>query len=474
MGTSNDRRTFIVSNRLPVRVHHERGRVEVVRSSGGLASALRSATSIQEWIGWSGGPVPQAMRARVRELLTAQGLMPVFLTAEEERHYYVNMCNGTLWPLLHYFPGRVEFDDRSWPAYCEVNRRFADTVLERTVAGDRVWIHDFHLFLLPQLLREARPELEIGFFLHVPFPSSEIWRIVPQREELLRGLLGADYLSFHTADYLRHFRDSCLRVLGLGANPDSIQSEGRRVALGVDPLGPDVATFQAVLDTEAVAGQMAQFAQRWGDRRLLLSVERLDYTKGILHKLRSFARLLELEPERCQDTVMLQVLVPSREENESYRSLRREIEREVGRINGTYGSPGRMPLEFLHRSIDTSELAALQPFLTTPDEPGVSINLIEEPVQAPRRGVSRIARYVDGEALVVLVNEDDVTHFGTEVQGLDALKDRSLHLLYGNEKVQVVDGAFVTRMRPYEVKIFSTTQEVATTRVTGREFGVAE
>ena len=150
MGTSNDRRTFIVSNRLPVRVHHERGRVEVVRSSGGLASALRSATSIQEWIGWSGGPVPQAMRARVRELLTAQGLMPVFLTAEEERHYYVNMCNGTLWPLLHYFPGRVEFDDRSWPAYCEVNRRFADTVLERTVAGDRVWIHDFHLFLLPQ------------------------------------------------------------------------------------------------------------------------------------------------------------------------------------------------------------------------------------------------------------------------------------------------------------------------------------
>lgn len=364
MDTSNDRRTFIVSNRLPVRVHTERGRVEVTRSSGGLASALRGATRIHEWIGWSGGPVPIATRPRVRELLKDQALVPVFLTAEEERHYYVNMCNGTLWPLLHYFPGRVEFDDRSWPAYCEVNRRFADTVLERTAPGDRVWIHDFHLFLLPQMLRLARPELEIGFFLHVPFPSSEIWRIVPQREELLRGLLGADYLSFHTADYLRHFRDSCLRVLGLDATPDSIQSEGRRVGLGVDPLGPDVATFQGVLDSDAVLGHIEQFAQRWGDRELLLSVERLDYTKGILHKLRSFARLLELEPERCQDTVMLQVLVPSREENESYRSLRREIEREVGRINGIHGSPGRMPLEFLHRSIDTGELAALYRYAT--------------------------------------------------------------------------------------------------------------
>jgi len=357
---------LIVSNRLPVRVtvHREkekgdRGQISMTPAAGGLASALRAVTTIREWIGWSGGPVAEAHRAAVIEKLAEQKLVPVFLTADDENHYYAGMCNSTLWPLLHYFPSKAEATEQAWQAYCRVNQQFADAVIARAQSNDIVWIHDFHLMLLPGLLRDQRPDLRIGFFLHVPFPSSEVWRLVPQREELLKGLLGADYIGFHTPDYLRHFRDSCLRVLGLDATPDSIQSSARRVHLGVDALGPDVATFQGVLETEEFTDHTSRYASNWPGRRMLLGVERLDYTKGILHKLRAFERLLETEPDRIADTVMLQVLVPSREENESYRSLLREIQREVGRINGRFGVPGRMPLEFMHRGIDSVELSAL-------------------------------------------------------------------------------------------------------------------
>ncbi|MCA8951589.1 MAG: bifunctional alpha,alpha-trehalose-phosphate synthase (UDP-forming)/trehalose-phosphatase [Planctomycetes bacterium] len=353
------RDVLIVSNRLPVRVHIERGKTTLLPAAGGLASALRAVESIREWIGWSGGPVPEAQRDRIRRELAEHRLAPVFLTAEEERHYYAGMCNSTLWPLLHYFPSEADTTERSWVAYHRVNRLFADLVLEHAHPNDTVWVHDFHLMLLPEMLRIERPDLRIGFFLHVPFPSSEVWRLVPQREQLLRGLLGADYIGFHTPDYLRHFRDSCLRVLGLDASPDSIQQGPHRVALGVNALGPDVATFRAALAGDDVGRHLNQYATNWLGRRLLLGVERLDYTKGIVHKLRAFERLLEQEPERIEDTVMLQVLVPSREENESYRRLLREIEREVGRINGRFGVPGRMPLEFMHRGIDNAELAAL-------------------------------------------------------------------------------------------------------------------
>ncbi len=350
---------LIVSNRLPVRVRLERDGIAMSPAAGGLASALRAVTTIREWIGWSGGPVPKSRREEVTNKLAEQKLVPVFLTAEEEKHYYAGMCNSTLWPLLHYFPSKVDATEQSWAAYRRVNERFAAAILERAQPGDKVWIHDFHLMLVPELLRAERPDLHIGFFLHVPFPSSEIWRLVPAREELLRGMLGADYIGFHTPDYLRHFRNSCLRVLGLEAGPDTIEIGTRTVTIGVNALGPDVQNFLEALQSDEVETHRARYAQNWGGRRLLLGVERLDYTKGIVHKLRAFERLLEQEPERIDDTVMLQVLVPSREENESYRTLLREIQREVGRINGRFGAPGRMPLEFMHRGIDTQELSAL-------------------------------------------------------------------------------------------------------------------
>lgn len=436
MNTTASGNILIVSNRLPVRITREKGRLEVARSSGGLAAALQAVTGVRTWVGWPGMPIEPTRRDDVRERLAERGLTPVFLTADEERQHYVGMCNGTLWPLLHYYPSRIEFEERAWPTYRAVNERFAAAVAEMLPPGGVAWVHDFHLMLVPQLLRERRPDARIGFFLHVPFPTQELWRLLPQRAELLHGLLGADHVGFHTADYLHHFRNSCLRTLGIEAGADEIVAEGRRTGLGVHALGADTASFTALLQGEQVPRHLQEFAARWGDRRLILGVERLDYSKGILHKLQAFARLLERTPERVRDTVMLQVLVPSREENESYRSLLREIEREVGRINGRFGQPGCMPLEFVHRSVEPAELAALYRYaavgLVTPVRDGMNLVAHEfvlcqghpEPAGSAARGVLVLSEFA-GAALSlvrsVLVNPWDIS-------GLAAAIDLALRM----------------------------------------------
>lgn len=449
---------FIVSNRLPVRIERQRSGTQVVRSSGGLASALQAIDGVKCWIGWPGAPVEVARRALVADQLAALGLAPVFLSAEEERHYYHGMCNGTLWPLLHYYPGRIDFHERDWPAYVAVNRRFAEVVAARASQGAIAWVHDFHLLLLPQMLRQLRPDLSIGCFLHVPFPSPELWRILPQREELLRGLLGADYLAFHTPDYLQHFRNSVLRVLGIEAEPDAVVTTGHRTVLGADPMGADVKAFTRLLDGPEVAGHMQRYAEQWRGRRLLLGVERLDYSKGILHKLRAFARLLEQQPERAKDTVMLQVLVPSREENENYRSLLREIEREVGRINGRFGAPGCMPLEFLHRSIEPAELAALyrhaEVALVTPVRDGMNLVAHEfvlcqghpQPEGSVARGalvLSEFAGAAQSLTRALSVNPWDQTGLSAAIEEALALslQERALRIAEMHERVVELDSA---------------------------------
>lgn len=368
---------IVVSNRLPVRMSYKRGQLSMERSSGGLAAALAGVHGIRAWVGWPGSSIPETQRKRATEAMREQGVVPVFLTADQERNYYAGMCNSVLWPLLHYFPSRVDLGVKSWPAYVEVNNLFADTICSIAEQGDSVWVHDFHLMLLPGMLRARRPDLRIGFFLHVPFPSSELWRHLPQREALLRGVLGSDHIGFHTADYLRHFRSSCLRVLGIETEADGISIGARRVSLRAHPIGTDVGRFLRALRDPAAGQEMRQLADRLRDRRMILGVERLDYTKGVLAKFQAFERFLERHPERRKDTFMLQVLVPSREEHEGYRTLLREIEKEVGRINGRYGSPGFVPLEYVHRNLDDPELVALyrsaHAMLVTPVRDGMNL-----------------------------------------------------------------------------------------------------
>ena len=350
---------LIASNRLPVIVSLNDGQVVLEPSAGGLVAALRANPEPHLWVGWPGTVVPAELEGSVRDALAAHGCQPVFLSERDERDFYERTCNGALWPLFHYFVDRFGFTDEAWRTYVAVNERFADTLAELAAPGARVWVQDFHLALLPEALRLRRPDLAIGFFLHVPFPSSEIYRLLPPRSEVLRGILGADYIGFHTGDYVRHFRSSCLRILGLDSRPDAIEHDGRLVGIGVHPIGVDVQSFRETLRAPETAIAQADLEERYRGKRLVLGVERLDYTKGIPQKLEAFERFLEEDPERAETTTMLQVLVPSRLQNAEYRDQRDEIEGRVAHVNGRFGQPGRTPIEYLHRSVSATELALL-------------------------------------------------------------------------------------------------------------------
>jgi trehalose 6-phosphate synthase/phosphatase len=413
---------IVASNRLPVTVSIEADGPRFEPSSGGLIAAVAGLAQPRRWIGWPGTAVPAEMREPIAGRLAADGLVPVFLPTEEEQPFYRDICNDALWPLFHYFTSRFRFHESAWTAYEQVNRRFAEAVLAQAPPGAQVWIHDYHLLLLPRLLREQRSDLEIGFFLHIPFPSSEVYRLLPPREEVLLGMLGADHIGFHTSDYLRHFRMACLRVLGIEPEPDAILHEGRRVGLGVHPIGIDVEGFQATLGHEATRAALAEIEQHYAGRRLLLSVERLDYSKGVPHKLLAYERFLARDRERAQSTTLLQVLVPSRLEVDEYRLLRQEIEREIGRINGQYGRPGRTPIEYLHRSVSPTELAAMyrraDVMLVTPVRDGMNLIAQEfvfcqgsQLLPEPCRGVlvlSEFAGAAQSLARALLVNPSNV------------------------------------------------------------------
>jgi trehalose 6-phosphate synthase/phosphatase len=358
-GHSGHHGLVIASNRLPIRLAISGEDVEVSRSSGGLAVALQAVRGDATWVGWPGTVVPPALERKVARRLARDHLHPVLLTAREEADFYGKICNDTLWPLFHYFSARLRVTPEAWQRYVEVNERFAETILAIAEPRSRVWIHDFHLMLVPALLRQRDPSLSIGFFLHTPFPSSEVYRLLPGREELLRGVLGADYVSFQIGDYARHFRSSVLRILGVDSDPDSLELDGRRVGIGVDPIGIDTEGFHATLADPETARLLAELEHQYSGKRLVLGVERLDYTKGIPQKLQAFERFLEQDPSRARTTTMIQVLVPSRLESPEYLALRNEIELLIARINGRFGQPGSTPVEYIHRDISKPGLVAL-------------------------------------------------------------------------------------------------------------------
>jgi trehalose 6-phosphate synthase/phosphatase len=349
----------IASNRLPVRLTTEGGSVQVLPSPGGLSAALSAFRGDATWVGWPGAVIPQGRQKRVRARLAKDNLYPVFLSAEDEEDFYNRVCNDTLWPLFHYFAERLRITPEAWARYVEVNERFAETILAHCEPDSRVWVHDFHLMLVPALLRARAPRLSIGFFLHIPFPSSEVYRLLPARDQLLRGVLGADYVSFQVGDYARHFRSSCLRILGIDSEPDWLELDDRRVGIGVDPIGIDVDGFREVIADPETERLLADLERQYEGRRLILGVERLDYTKGIPQKLHAFERFLEQDRERARTTTMIQVVVPSRLESPEYRAQRDEIELLIARINGRFARPGVTPVEYIHRDISKPALVAL-------------------------------------------------------------------------------------------------------------------
>lgn len=369
---------ILVSNRLPVSLERDGKEYTLEESSGGLATAL---SSMREeallWIGWPGEPVPKSAEPAITERLAELRLSPIFLSKREVTLFYDGFSNRVIWPLFHYFPDRLTHIKDAYAVYRAVNLRFAEAIAKVAPEGAHIWVHDFQLMLVPAMLRRLRPDLGISFFLHIPFPSSEIYRMMPRREELLRGLLGADYLGFHTHDYARHFRACCLRILGVSSSADAIQVDGRRIGLGVHPIGIPIERFKERLELPETAPYIAELARRYAGKKIIFSLERLDYTKGVPEKLLGYEAFLEREPSHQREIVLLQVVVPSRLDNPDYQELKREIDEAIGRINGLFGSPGHSPIEYIHRSLLPHELAAFYAFadlaLITPLRDGMNL-----------------------------------------------------------------------------------------------------
>ncbi len=350
-------RTLLVSNRLPIRIEEDGS---TVRTTGGLASALAGAGIDAQWVGWPGIPAEEVTdEAKLRASLAEVDVAPVILDEETIDGYYHGYANSTVWPILHYMLERARFDPAWYPFYRRANEAFAETVLAEVENGDSVWIHDYHLFLLPELLRQSDKQLRIAFFLHTPFPSSEIFRALPERHAILRGLLGCDLIGFHTYNYLRHFRSAILRVLGVESEVESIRREQRDVSLGVYPIGHDAKGFGEALQSASIHETLEKHQQELAGKQLFLSVERLDYTKGIPQKLEAIRLFLSEHPEERSRVVFVIIAVPSRGDVDEYRQLTEDVQREVGAINGAYGGVGHAPVQFLHRSFPQPELAAL-------------------------------------------------------------------------------------------------------------------
>jgi len=268
-----------------------------------------------------------------------------------------------MWPLFHYHPGEITFDESAWDGYTEANRLFAKAVARDVQDNDMVWVHDYHLMLMPAMLREeiekSKKNVKIGFFLHTPFPSSEIYRILPVRNEILLGVLHCDLIGFHTYDYARHFLSSCSRILGLATTPNGVEFHSKVVTVGAFPIGIDPEKFDQGLQKAKVQHRIAALEKKFQGVKLIVGVDRLDYIKGVPQKLHALEVFLTEHPEWIGKVVLVQVAVPSRQDVEEYQNLRAVVNELVGRINGKFGTIEFMPIHFMHKSVSFDELIAL-------------------------------------------------------------------------------------------------------------------
>jgi trehalose 6-phosphate synthase/phosphatase len=378
----NGHRLILVSNRLPVTVKVEHGEVGVAPSAGGLATGLRGPhqQSGGLWIGWPGdvARLGEAQRKKLDAHLEELRCVPVYLTGAEVSRYYDGFSNAVLWPLFHYLLDRIPPTSQEWEVYRVVNEKFADEVARVWRPGDLVWVHDYQLALVPRMLRARLPGATIGYFLHIPFPASEVLRILPWREQIIEGMLGADLLGFHTFTYRSHFASSVLRILGISTQgEDRVFVDGREVRLGVFPIGVDAQTFSKLAEDPDVLEEVAKIRRDAKGERILLGIDRLDYTKGIPRRMLAFERLLEREPHRRGKVRLVQVAVPSRDKVPSYQVFRREVNEMVGRINGTFSTVDWVPIHYVYRSLPEKHVVALyraaDVMLVTPLRDGMNL-----------------------------------------------------------------------------------------------------
>ncbi|MBL8955518.1 MAG: bifunctional alpha,alpha-trehalose-phosphate synthase (UDP-forming)/trehalose-phosphatase [Myxococcaceae bacterium] len=412
-------RLLIVSNRLPVTVKHDAGRLEVEPSAGGLATGMRGphARGNGVWLGWTGltAPLAPPLASELTAKLDGLKAQAVELSEADVRDYYEAYANGVLWPLFHHFLDTMPLEAPSDEAYRRINQRFADATAACYREGDLVWVHDYQLMLVPALLRERLPKARIGFFLHIPFPPQGLFRTLPAAQALLEGLLGADVVGFHTAEYARNFESSVLRTLGRASDAGNVDWQGRAVRVGVFPMGVDAEAFEA-LGSSADSERLARSFREGFDGQLLVGIDRLDYTKGIPRRLLAYERLLSDRPELHGRVRLVQVAVPSRASVGAYQDFRAQVDALIGRINGRFSTPSWVPVHYLYRALSTAEVSALyraaDVMLVTPIRDGM--NLVAKEFVATRADeagvlvLSELAGAASELAEAVRVNPYDV------------------------------------------------------------------
>ena len=394
-------RLLIVSNRLPVSVVKKGKSLRFKPSAGGLATGLGSLFqgSVKgKWIGWPGislEKIDVKEKDEITKKLNKDNFLPVFLSQSDIDNYYSGFSNRTIWPLFHYFTQHTVFNNNLWKAYKKANELFCEAVLNVAKPGDIVWVHDYQLLLLPQMLRERVKELTIGFFLHIPFPSFEVFRLLPWRREILEGLLGADLIGFHVYDYARHFLSSLRNRLGIEHSFGQILVGSRMVKVDTFPMGIDYDRFAHAAEDPGVKKEINKTYKKLNDQRLILSIDRLDYTKGILERLHSFDFFLEKYPEYKGKVTLILVAVPSRTKVEHYKQLKKDVDEMVGRVNGKHGTLGWIPVWYIYNFLNFHELNALYILsdvgLVTPMRDGM--NLIAKEF---------IAAKTDGKGVLIL------------------------------------------------------------------------
>ena len=362
---SGMQRLLLISNRLPVTVEKRKGEITYRQSIGGLATGLSSfyQTYNSIWVGWCGLP---SNNVKVDERKSIETYLKrhyknysLFLSKNDQRLFYSGFCNKTIWPLFHYFTEFSEFSSELWQSYVRVNRLFYNRIMDIVKPEDIIWVHDYQLMLLPEMIRDKLPSTQIGFFLHIPFPSYEIFRLLPWRREILSGILGADLIGFHTYDYVRHFTSSVRRLLGFEHTFGQISLQHRIAKVDAFPMGIDCERFSSAKGDAKWVNDLRRNCQKGKMCKILLSVDRLDYTKGIIQRLKTFQYFLEKYPEYQKNVTLILIAVPSRIGVRTYQIQKQQIDGLVGNINGQFGTIEWMPVWYLYRAIPFNHLVAL-------------------------------------------------------------------------------------------------------------------
>lgn len=464
---------IIVSNRLPVTVSIKRSSTSEFKfepSAGGLATALKGVHDDQSlWVGHPGLFIKNPeTQMKLTEKLAGQNLRAVPLQEEVYQRYYLGMSNAAFWPLFHYFPQSMKIDSKDWEAYQAVNQTFAEEVLRYAEPGDRIWVHDYQLMLLPGLLRAADATLNIAYFHHVPFPSSEIFRVLPMRREILQGVLGADLIGFHTYDYARHFISSVNTILGCDVFVEEINDGGRTVKVGTFPIGIDASNWLSL--SERLGNRDEELRKSFGDATIFLGIDRLDYTKGIIERLEAFQAFLRRYPDKVGKVVLVQVCVPSRTKVTSYDNLRKRVERKIGEIAGEFGQPGYAPVHYLYRGLPQDEIVALyriadlmlvtplrdglnlvaKEFVVCSANPDAMLLLSEFAGAADEMGEALVVNPYDIESVVSAMEQSLMISREEKHERMSALKERVLKYdchAWANDFIQHWDAAYRTHRR---------------------------